>query len=217
MNAEHFANPQAAALYSAAARGDLERAKGLIGQGAGLNSANAREQTLLDVAMLQGQRRAFDTLLKLGADPAYLGDARDTSLHLAAALDESYWLQTLLAHGAPTEARNRLGETPLFRALGTPANVALLLAAGADVRARAKHGDTLLHKAAGTNSFAEVPRLLERGVDPRATDRLGKTFQYYLFMGPAELQLSDETKAVRAEVRSWLQQHGIPIEEPGRQ
>ena len=79
-----FATPKDAALYQAAARGDLAQARQLLAEGASLNSRNAREMTPLDVAMVEGNRRAFESLLDLGTDPTWLGDAWDTSMHLAA-------------------------------------------------------------------------------------------------------------------------------------
>ncbi|RRD55620.1 ankyrin repeat domain-containing protein, partial [Comamonadaceae bacterium OH2545_COT-014] len=135
-------------------------------------------------------------------------------MHLAAKLEDPYWLRAMLARGAPTEVRNRLGETPLFSALGnsTQTNVKLLLDAGADIHARDLDKRTLLHAAASINSFAEVLYFLELGVDPAATNDLGNTFQFYFFMTP-ERNLSDEAVAIRAKVRAWLQARGIAVEE----
>ena len=104
-----FATPKDAALYQAAARGDLAQARQLLAEGASLNSRNAREMTPLDVAMVEGNRRAFESLLDLGTDPTWLGDARDTSMHLAAILHDSRWLAALLKRGFSTEVKNALG------------------------------------------------------------------------------------------------------------
>ena len=189
-------------------RGDLAQARQLLAEGASLNSRNARAMTPLDVAMVEGNRRAFESLLDLGTDPTWLGDARDTSMHLAAILHDSRWLAALLKRGFPTEVKNRLGETPLFRALGpeTQANVQLLLDAGANVHARSKDGRTLLHQAAMISSFDDIPRLLNLGVDPRAVNEAGNTFQRYFFMGPR----NPETEK---KVRAWLSAHGIAVED----
>lgn len=216
-SAEIFGSPQAAALYQAAARGEMERARELMAQGASPQTPNAKRQTLLKVAMLQGNRKAFDNLLALGADPAYLGQARDTPMHLAAKLPDPYWLKTMLAHGASTEVRNALGETPLFPALGsiTQANVQLLLDAGADIHVRSNQQQTLLHEAALIGSSTDLWRFLELGVDPRAQDRRGATFQTYFFMGPPESQIGEEGKAFRNQVRAWLRSHNIPVEDAG--
>ena len=193
-----FATPKDAALYQAAARGDLAQARQLLAEGASLNSRNAREMTPLDVAMVEGNRRAFESLLDLGTDPTWLGDARDTSMHLAAILHDSRWLAALLKRGFSTEVKNRLGETPLFRALGPETQ--------ANVHARTNAGDTLLHQAALINSFDDIPRLLDLGVDPRAVNEAGNTFQRYFFMGPR----NPETEK---KVRAWLSAHGIAVED----
>ena len=189
-------------------RGNLARARQLLAEGASLNSRNAREMTPLDVAMVEGNRRAFESLLDLGTDPTWLGDARDTSMHLAAILHDSRWLAALLKRGFSTEVKNALGETPLFGALGpeTQANVQLLLDAGANVHARTNAGDTLLHQAALINSFDDIPRLLDLGVDPRAVNEGGNTFQRYFFMGPRDPD-------VEKKVRAWLSAHGIAVED----
>ena len=177
-----FATPKDAALYQAAARGDLAQARQLLAEGA--------------------------SLLDLGTDPTWLGDARDTSMHLAAILHDSRWLAALLKRGFSTEVKNRLGETPLFPALGTStqANVQLLLDAGANVHACSKDGRTLLHQAAMIGSFDDIPRLLNLGVDPRAVNEGGNTFQRYFFMGPRDPD-------VEKKVRAWLSAHGIAVED----
>ena len=52
--------------------------------------------TLLGVAMDSGDHKTFNHLLDLGADPAWIGDMRDTDLHHAAKLADSAWLRALL-------------------------------------------------------------------------------------------------------------------------
>ena len=213
---ELFGSPKAAALFSAASKGDLERARQLMAEGVSLNSANAKEQTLLKVAMLTGDRKAFTHLLDLGADPTYLGQADQTPMHLAAVLENSYWLKSLLDRKASTEVLDAMGETPLFDALGpqTAENVQLLLAAGANIHVKNRSNETLLHKAANIHSFSDVARFVELGVDPTAKDDLGFTFQYSFFATP-ERALHSDAQAARAKVRAWLRAHSIPVEEAG--
>ena len=137
-NNERFANAEAAAVYQAAHDGDLARARQILAQHPGvLQSHNTREMTPLGVAMMSGDRKAFNALLDLGADPTWLGDMRDTDLHLAAILTDRYWLDALIKRGVNLEIPNTLGETPLFAALGpeTRDNFELLLKAGADIHA----------------------------------------------------------------------------------
>ena len=78
MSNEKFATPKDAALYQAAAKGDLTQARQLLAEGASLNSRNARKMTPLDVAMVEGNRRALDSLLELGVDPRAVNAAGNT-------------------------------------------------------------------------------------------------------------------------------------------
>lgn len=208
-NNERFANAEAAAVYQAAHDGDLARARQILAQHPGvLQSHNTREMTPLGVAMMSGDRKAFNALLDLGADPTWLGDTRDTDLHLAAILTDRYWLDALIKRGVNLEIPNTLGETPLFAALGpeTRDNFELLLKAGADIHARrTADGETLLHKAAGISDYDAVPRLLKLGVDPTLRDHVGYTFQYSYF-------LASDNPPHAKEVRAWLDAHNIPID-----
>lgn len=208
-NNERFANAEAAAVYQAAHDGDLARARQILAQHPGvLQSHNTREMTPLGVAMMSGDRKAFNALLDLGADPTWLGDMRDTDLHLAAILTDRYWLDALIKRGVNLEIPNTLGETPLFAALGpeTRDNFELLLKAGADIHARrTADGETLLHKASAISDYAAVPRLLKLGVDPTLRDHVGYTFQYSYF-------LASDNPPHAKEVRAWLDAHNIPID-----
>lgn len=219
MNPQEFASPQAAALYQAAAKRDRDGANRLIAAGANPNSRNEQGFNLLEVAMRNNDRSAFETLLAAGADPTDRGDSNDTAMHVAAILEDPFWLRTLLDRGVSTEVRNARGETPLFSALGNNPHadqqVRALLDAGADIHARDDAGATLLHKAARINAFDWVVRFLEAGVDPRATDRLGVTFQPAFFR-TRESNLLASAKTSRERVRGWLRQNQIAIEEKER-
>ncbi len=219
MNPQDFANPQAAALYQAAAKRDRDGASRLIAAGANPDSRGTQGLNLLEVAMREGDRGAFETLLTVGADPTDRGDSNDTAVHVAAILEDPFWLRTLLDRGVSTEVRNARGETPLFSALGNNKHadqqVRALLDAGADIHARDDAGATLLHKAARINAFDWVVRFLEAGVEPRATDRLGVTFQPAFFR-TRESNLLGSAKASREQVRDWLRRNQIAIEEKQR-
>ena len=215
MNPQAFASPKEAALFEAAARDDLAATRQQLAEGASLTAINAKEKNVLDMAMLTGNWTAFITLLDLGADPTYRGSYRTTSMHLAAIQPDSRWLKEFLRRGASTEVTNVLGQTPLFLALlgsNAKANFQMLLDAGANIHARDKEGSTLLHEAAAINSLEQVLHLLKLGVDPSLTDRRGKTFQSGVFMTPEDM-LGFDTKAARAQVRAFLRERGIAIED----
>jgi ankyrin repeat protein len=56
---------------------------------------------------------AIRTLLDGGADPAHAADSGDTALHAAAMSNLPAVIQLLVEHGAPMNAQNKAGQTPL--------------------------------------------------------------------------------------------------------
>ena len=109
-------------------------------------------------------------------------DARDargrSALHEAAFTGHAGICQALLDAGADANARDGEGRTPLLDAARAGALLALeaLVAAKAGVQASDSRGANALHLACAAEapSVAMVRRLLELGVDPRATDAQGQ-------------------------------------------
>jgi ankyrin repeat protein len=87
-----------------------------------------------------------------------------TPLHQAAANGSVEAMRLLVAAGAPVDAANDFGATPLMWAITEPEKVKLLVGAGADVNARSKMGRTPLCLAAANDGSSNTVRfLLERG------------------------------------------------------
>ncbi|MGJ4802815.1 ankyrin repeat domain-containing protein [Luteimonas sp. SDU82] len=109
-------------------------------------------------------------------------DARDrdqrTALHVAAAQGHAAIVAALLDAGADAQARDGAGATPLLEAArgGSLSAFEALLAAKADPAAVDAQGRNALVLAclADTPSSALVGRLLELGLDPRATGHDGR-------------------------------------------
>jgi ankyrin repeat protein len=112
----------------------------------------------------------------------------DTPLHLAAAGLRFDAARALLAVGAPVNAVNRRGATPLLYACdprplsptwdpGTQRRIIdLLVSAGATVDQPDRGGVTPLHRAVRARSPAAVAALLSAGADPHAaTGQAGST------------------------------------------
>jgi len=86
-------------------------------------------------------------------------------------------VQALLARGAPLEARDADGNTPLLRAtlINAEAAASALIQAGADVNAKNEIGVTALWIAAGKGKLEILAQTLRHGADLRSTNRYGGT------------------------------------------
>ena len=111
------------------------------------------------------------------------GDDGETPLHMAALNSTGAdVLETLVRHGAETDARTGRGETPLHWAVGKgrshvydPAIIEVLLDNGADVNARDRDGNTPLHLASFDKDPGIVGVLLRHGADTGARNGDGDT------------------------------------------
>lgn len=210
-----FEGSSNAPLAAAVKAADVAQIKVLIAQGSNPNAQGAKGLTMLQWAMLNQSRTAFEALLNAGADPALGNDDGLTSVHLAAMADTTWWLEKLLARKVSPDTPNTVTQaTPLMSALMAEraANADLLLAAGANPNASDRQGDTPLHLAASINETARVLQLLEAGANPIAKNKQNVTFQRYLFMTP-EKTLNASNKANRERVREWLRSHNVEIED----
>ncbi|MCB9898645.1 MAG: ankyrin repeat domain-containing protein [Planctomycetes bacterium] len=124
------------ALMLATWQGDAELVRQLVARGAEVDPVGYGVTPLL-VAAEDGQRDALVALLESGADVAARDGGPDgpTALHWAAIIDPgtTALVEALLAHGAPLDARDEDGRTPLDRALehGNTAFAEVLRAAAA--------------------------------------------------------------------------------------
>ena len=210
-------------LAKAAQKGDVKAIKTLVAEGVDPNAKTIDKHgyPLLIWALLHQNEKGLIALLEAGADPTEFSSEGRTVLHFAARGDNSRWLTLLLEHGLDPDLRNgKNGETPLVDAImgGNKKNFDILLAAGADVNARRNPirkgtvGRTVLHEAAAANSNDRVMDLLAAGADPTALNAHGNTFQRYFF-GMNEEIMTEEGKAQREQLRTWLRERNIPVED----
>lgn len=208
-----FPDPSITQLAEAVAAGDVVRIRSLA-PGSDLSAHGRDNVTLLEWAIWNERPESLSALLDAGANAAEPGMDQETVAHMAAMTRDPKYLQVLIEHGAPVDAVSpRGGRTPIFRAVQDrrDAQVDLLLKAGADVRRTDSMGNTLAHVAAGVNDAARVLQLLDAGVDPKATNARGQTFQAALFSG-SDARLNAEGRAARQKVRDWLAAKGISQE-----
>ena len=172
-----------ALLWSA---GDPAKVRMLIAKGAHVNVRSAMGNTpLLVAASVDGNFESVRMLIEHGADvnaknstkfpmPIPVGAPGGTAVHNAAQLSDSRTLALLLARGAPVDARDEMGATPLMLAAvtGQVANVRLLLDKGADVNAAMGAGFTPLMMAGMRGNAAIARMLLDRGATVNTPDKI---------------------------------------------
>jgi ankyrin repeat protein len=233
--ASFFADARVAALAVSAARGQLERIDQLIAQGVNPNAEGQEEMTPLAWAMEARNKAGFRRLLERGAQPDALARARGYEdfrpapwlpiRDAAANRDDSWWLETLLAHGAnPNLVQPKrggddtldysAGTTPLFSALesGRVENVDLLIKAGADLNHQDNRGNCpLYYTAMYVRDFALVLRLLAAGADYRIANNDGHDVAFQMaYLDGDEDRAYHENRLVR-QVIALLEKNGVDM------
>lgn len=96
-----------------------------------VNKLNRFGETPLMLAVFKGDKKIFERLLELGADPN--GSSNWTALHYAASSGQNAFVKKLLELGANPNAQTKAGVTPLIMAARMPSRetVMTLLRAGA--------------------------------------------------------------------------------------
>ncbi|MCJ1255632.1 hypothetical protein MMC24_003449 [Lignoscripta atroalba] len=156
----------------------------LLSQPQGSNLAvqkDASGTTPLHYALRMNTLSVIDALLSRGAVPLEPDPNGDSALHHLARIifsdhvsRQMTHFQNFLARGAPINARNKLGETPLFNYMACGSGscqksshrekLPLFTDAGADLFARNKKGEGLLH-VLGTQSYPRSSSAEEDVVD----------------------------------------------------
>ncbi|WP_067480977.1 ankyrin repeat domain-containing protein [Nocardia amamiensis] len=202
-------------VADAITRGDGKRVSQLIRIGADPTAIGTDGVSLLDWAVVTRAKDPFLVLLDAGANPLHADDAGDTALHYAAIVEDSWYLDALLARPVQVDIANqRTRRTPVMDAVmfGRRAQVHMLLAAGASPNATDLAGDTPLHIASEIDDYSTVLDLLEAGADPTLLNHQGATFQRYLFMTERQLLTTHASRA-RDQVVTWLQRHNFPVDQ----
>ena len=210
---EHSANIKLAdgygrtAVWWAAADGDAETLRALIGQGADVKAGDLDQETPLHCAARWGRTSAVDLLLQAGAGVNARTIYGATPLHLAVRESQLGAVSMLLTRGADANMRDTFGCTPLHDAAakGDGKLVVLLLASGAHVYAQDSFGTTPLHRAARAGHADVVALLQKKGAHATATNAFGRT-------ALDEAVFSEHGPTLR----SLTQQQRRPAEPPGR-
>jgi uncharacterized protein len=209
-----FADARVAELADAIVDDDTKRVHALA-KSTDLRAHGDKNVTLLEWAVFNKSRAAFKALLAEGADPALPGIDGSTAAHLAAMINDPYYLDELLKAGVNPSLRDKASGQPLLSAalMGRRDDqFRALLAAGADPNGTDDTGDTPLHVAGLINDPEHALTLLQAGTDPNTRNGQGVTFQRYLFKTKEKL-LNEKARHGRDSVRTWLREHGIEVED----
>ena len=164
------AAPPDSTVADAAMRGDLQKVRALLGEGADVNTARPDGMTALHYAAQRGDVATVRALLRAGANTiSATRIGAYTPLHLASRGGRASVVKALLEVGGDARAATTNGTTPLHlaAAAGSADAVAALLDHGADVNAReSTYGQTPLIFAAASNRVDAINMLIARRADP---------------------------------------------------
>lgn len=150
---------------------DIDTVQELVNSGININQQHEQAGTPLMIAASLQKPRMVKVLLELGADCAQAHhQVLMTALHFACGNGSTEIIQELLRHGAPIEALDNQGWTPLMFAAqeGHLDAVELLLANGVVVDATDQMGRTALMQAARCGHTQIADRLIVEGADVNA-------------------------------------------------
>jgi len=168
------------ALNQAAESGHINLVKELLNKGISPNDRWAGSPPLEDAAYY-GHTDIVRLLLDRGADPkavdANVGGNGETALHYAARSqsDTTEITGLLLSAGAPVNAQDRNGRTPLMDAIDDRKITMMLLESGANVNLRDDSGGTALMYVVGQHLTDRIKLIVDKGADVNAQDKRGYT------------------------------------------
>ena len=170
-------------LLRAVNKGNLDKVKTLIDQGADVNAQDVYSRTPLDLAIFKHNVSMTATLLQKGANCAQksLGTP---PIHQACIQGDIQIARLLLDAGASASSLNAQNEQPLHVVQSSRLNASdlidLLINRGADVNARTRTNETPLHLSCKDPIFDNVRALLIHGANPNSICEGGKVAMHIL-------------------------------------
>jgi ankyrin repeat protein len=150
--------------------------------------------TGLMLAVEDGAVNSFHYILRYGVKLNDTDEKGRTALHYAVEFDRYEMIDSLLRNRTNTNVKDITGETPLFLAVrkGDMDVIQKLYDFQSRLDVANTKGDTLLHEAAKANNTDLIAWLLERGLDWRKTNFVGKIPRDYATSKGAKELLPDQ-------------------------
>ncbi|MGI9338827.1 MAG: ankyrin repeat domain-containing protein [Gammaproteobacteria bacterium] len=156
---------------------NLPEIKGLIDDGADINTKGESGMTALHFASIRGHTETVLAFIKAGADiNAKLKNGR-TALHMAAFSGRTKTALALVKAGADIDAKDNGGSTPLHSTTneGQLETALALVKAGANIDTKDNDGWTPLYRAIGNRQTEVAIAFIKAGADIKAKDSDGYT------------------------------------------
>lgn len=177
--------------FEAAMYGDIEKIKAyILIRRINVNTRDMADWTAVMAASQRGHADIVKYLLDNRADVSLTNNSRANALHYA---DNGDIAGMLVAAGAPIDAQNEFGETPLhtacnshFLSPGILNVVKILISKGANCNIKNNEGQTPLHIAVRQENVELIKILLSGGADPAIKDANELT--------PMDLATSDDIR-----------------------
>lgn len=158
-------------IFQATKAGDEKVVKQYLDQGVDIHKRDARNNSLIWLAIESNTPAVLEMILAAGANPNEpKGQYEVRPLHETAYDSKLQMTQVLLDHHADVNAADFDGFTPLLRAASNnqPETVKLLLHSGSNPHAKNRNLETLLHLAVLRQSFPIAQLAIDAGVDVNA-------------------------------------------------
>jgi ankyrin repeat protein len=210
-----FPNPRAALLVDAAMAWDEEGARRLVTDGVPVNVRGRQGVTPLLWAVADGDVRAMDILLRLGADTRAVDERGRSVMAIATMNPRVEVLDTLLAAGGDPNDRTPEGDPILLLAIDGFYwdHMDALRRAGADINATDPRGQTAILRLAMLSQYDQIERILQWGAKPDVVDASGLTLARLMQTGNLDPESSNA--AFRERVRKMLLSRGINVSDAG--
>lgn len=177
-------------LLDAALKGDLDRVKAAVAEGADINARNAAGATVLMLAIKQNIRDMFKFAMDCKAEITLKDNSGAGALTYAFEKDDVLFRDTLIAAGAAFDSSPENVRALFVRAVKNCSNpmIRFLLEKGAKPGSIDVDGVPPLIYCIEKGDFEIIRPLAEKGADVNAKDKNGKTvLMYAAELAPAEV------------------------------